>query len=252
MTHKHPAHLLLLTVFMWTLNAAAARSCRAGDALPITTELRTLTGAEFKKLRNGEARIDLIDVRAPADYRKLHLVGARNVPFYVIGQAGISKKNLVVLYCSDLQCNLSGESARALLNRGYKNVQIIVGGLEAALAAGCSVEGEDGGRQARRLMKTAELAARLASATPPVLLDVRPPAAFAAGHLTGALNIPLEKLKERSRELPADRAVVLYDSSVDRAGRAAGLLGGGREVWELEGGIALWTREARPLISGTP
>jgi len=82
---------------------------------------------------------------------------------------------------------------------------------------------------------------------------MRPPAAFAAGHLPGALNSPLEKLKEPVPDLPADRAVVLYDSSSARAGRAAGILGkGGREVWELEGGLALWTREGRALVSGTP
>ena len=243
---------MLLMFFICVMGASsAAQSGIAQQTLPVTTELRGLSGAEFKKLRDSGARIDLIDVRMPEDYRKLHLVGARNVPFYVIGRAGIPEKRSIVLYCSGLQCNLGTESARTLLNLGYKNVQVLDGGLEAAVAAGCMAEGTGSMQRKRRIILTADLAARLASAQPPVLLDVRSQAAFSAGHLPGARNLPLEKLKEQVPEFPADRSIVLYDSSLERAGSAAGLLGkSGREVWELEGGLALWTSEGRPLVSG--
>lgn len=43
-----------------------------------------------------------------------------------------------------------------------------------------------------------------------VVLDVRPTPEYAAGHLPGALNIPLEELAERLAELPADRHIVAY------------------------------------------
>ena len=42
------------------------------------------------------------------------------------------------------------------------------------------------------------------------LLDVRPEQEYAAGHLPGALNIPMEELQERLRELPADQKIVAY------------------------------------------
>lgn len=42
------------------------------------------------------------------------------------------------------------------------------------------------------------------------LVDVRPPEEYAQGHISGALNIPLEGLEERLRELPAEREVVAY------------------------------------------
>lgn len=243
---------LLLAVFLrGQLPVASAQQAKAEHGGPATAGLRALSGAEFKKFRDSGTPIDLIDVRVPGDYRRLHLVGARNVPFYLIGRAALPEKRSIVIYCSGLQCKLGPESALTLLRRGYKDVQVLDGGLEAALAAGCSVEGEGAARPARRVMKTAELAAGLASGQPPVVLDVRSPAAFAAGHLPGAFNHPLEKLERLVPELPADRIIVLYDSSADRAGRAAGLLGGGRRaVWELEGGLALWAREGRSLVSG--
>ena len=43
-----------------------------------------------------------------------------------------------------------------------------------------------------------------------VLVDVRPREEFAAGHIDGARSIPLDELRERLAELPADREVVAY------------------------------------------
>ena len=45
-----------------------------------------------------------------------------------------------------------------------------------------------------------------------VVLDVRSPEAYAAGHLPGAISIPVQELRERTPgELPdRDRAIVIY------------------------------------------
>lgn len=42
------------------------------------------------------------------------------------------------------------------------------------------------------------------------VVDVRPRAEYAAGHLPGALSVPFEELADRLAELPADREVVAY------------------------------------------
>jgi rhodanese-related sulfurtransferase len=43
-----------------------------------------------------------------------------------------------------------------------------------------------------------------------VLVDVRPGEEYAAGHIEGARSIPLDELRQRLAELPADREVVAY------------------------------------------
>ena len=43
-----------------------------------------------------------------------------------------------------------------------------------------------------------------------VLIDVRPEQEFAAGHIEGARSIPIDELRDRLAELPADREVVAY------------------------------------------
>ncbi len=42
------------------------------------------------------------------------------------------------------------------------------------------------------------------------VLDVRPPEEYQAGHIPGALSVPLDELDRRMAELPRDREVVAY------------------------------------------
>ena len=55
-----------------------------------------------------------------------------------------------------------------------------------------------------------ELARRLQDGDNLVVLDVLPAAEYAAGHLPGAVSIPVAELRRRLAELPADREIVAY------------------------------------------
>jgi rhodanese-related sulfurtransferase len=55
-----------------------------------------------------------------------------------------------------------------------------------------------------------ELARRLQDGDDLVVLDVRPAAEYAAGHLPEAVSIPVGELRRRLAELPRDREIVAY------------------------------------------
>ncbi len=60
------------------------------------------------------------------------------------------------------------------------------------------------------------------------LVDVRSPAEFAAGHLPGAVNVPLGELARRMAKLGAkDAPIVLYCASGARSAHAKRLLAAG-------------------------
>ncbi|MBC7172924.1 MAG: rhodanese-like domain-containing protein [Polyangiaceae bacterium] len=60
-----------------------------------------------------------------------------------------------------------------------------------------------------------------------LLLDVRTREEFAAGHLPGAINVPVQELSARIGEVgPKDRPIVVYCRSGARSGSAARMLGG--------------------------
>lgn len=72
------------------------------------------------------------------------------------------------------------------------------------------------------------------------LLDVRTPEEFAAGHLEGAINIPVAELTARIDEVPSDRAVVVYCRSGNRSATATReLTARGYEVHDL-GAMSAW------------
>lgn len=55
-----------------------------------------------------------------------------------------------------------------------------------------------------------ELWQRLESKDRLVVLDVRPHEEYAAGHIPGAISIPLNELKKRVKELPKNKQIVAY------------------------------------------
>ena len=75
-----------------------------------------------------------------------------------------------------------------------------------------------------------------------VLVDVREPHEFAAGHLDGAVNIPLAELSDRLAEIPQDATPVFICRSGARSLTACGiaLRAGRARACNLEGGMLAW------------
>jgi rhodanese-related sulfurtransferase len=83
-----------------------------------------------------------------------------------------------------------------------------------------------------------------------VLLDVREPHEWQAGHAPKARSIPLGQLARRVGELPDGRSVVTVCRSGARSARAAALLArDGRPVSNLGGGMNAWARAGLPVVA---
>jgi uncharacterized membrane protein YdjX (TVP38/TMEM64 family)/rhodanese-related sulfurtransferase len=104
----------------------------------------------------------------------------------------------------------------------------------------------------------AGLAARLAGAEPPLVLDVRDATDYAAGHIDGARNLPLPELKARLAELDPWRArpVAVICRTDKRSAKAVALLSaaGFQDVALVTQGMQRWAGEGRPQqpAAGTP
>ncbi len=92
-------------------------------------------------------------------------------------------------------------------------------------SAGCS-EAEAAQRQPG-MIRTPEVQRLLAGGDKPLFVDVRSTKEFAAGHISGAINIPVENMGQGWETLPKNRTIVLYESGrstgdICAASRAAG------------------------------
>ncbi len=94
---------------------------------------------------------------------------------------------------------------------------------------------------------------RLRQGEPPLLLDVRTPQEYAAGHVPGAINIPHTELGSRAEELSAYRQVelVLYCEDGRRTALAATTLHGRgfERLLHLEGDFSVWRAKGRPVAA---
>jgi rhodanese-related sulfurtransferase len=83
-----------------------------------------------------------------------------------------------------------------------------------------------------------------------VLLDVREPDEWVAGHAPGALHIPLGQIPDRFGELPQGADVVVVCHLGGRSARAtAWLLEQGYACRNLTGGMVGYAATGRPLVS---
>ncbi len=95
-----------------------------------------------------------------------------------------------------------------------------------------------------------ELAAKIASGEEIVLIDVREPYEWSAGHLENARHIPMQQIPHHVAELPRDRELVMICRSGSRSANVQQFLmsQGFTSVKNLAGGMQAWRRDVDPKI----
>jgi rhodanese-related sulfurtransferase len=84
-----------------------------------------------------------------------------------------------------------------------------------------------------------------------LLLDIRTPEEFQAGHIPSARPCPLLGFSKHLKELPSDKTqpVLIYDATGARSFQAAKVLAehGYKDLYSLSGGIRAWTAEQKAI-----
>lgn len=84
------------------------------------------------------------------------------------------------------------------------------------------------------------------------LIDVRSHGEYLAGHVPGALNVPLEQIEARLDDVHNEREVILICQSGNRAQMACELIAhAGKDLTILEGGTSAWQEAGFPVVAGT-
>jgi rhodanese-related sulfurtransferase/glyoxylase-like metal-dependent hydrolase (beta-lactamase superfamily II) len=188
----------------------------------------------------------LLDTREPAEFAAAHLAGSLNIGLgghYATWAGTILDPQRPIVIIAEL--GREHESAIRLGRIGFDGV---VGYLQHGLHS-LEVRPELTGSTERVAPVLA--GERLMSAEPPQVVDVRNPREYAAKHIDGSVNIPLNHLAERARELPRDRPLLVHCAGGYRSSIGASLLRqrGFSAVSELAGGLAAWEAARLPLTA---
>ena len=82
-----------------------------------------------------------------------------------------------------------------------------------------------------------------------MLIDVREPGEYQAGHIPGITLIPMKQVPSRLAEIPKDKTVILTCRSGNRSGQVAEFLRqrGYTAVHNMKGGILAWQAAGYPM-----
>ena len=197
-------------------------------------------------LRMGDAGAQILDVRDAAEYAKGHLAGSLNVGLggqYATWAGTLLDRAKPIVIVAEP--GREQEAALRLGRIGFDHVRgYLQGGMEALAARPDLVWPTE-------RLSAPMVAEELAGANPPLVLDIRNPREWAAKHIDGSVNIPLNHLQERIGEVPRGRRIAVHCAGGYRSSIAASILHqyGITQLTEMAGGMAAWEAAQLPTIS---
>lgn len=158
-----------------------------------------------KALASGK-RLELLDLLAQGERDVASLATAAGLGITTTSAhlQTLRQANLVTTHRDGtrIRYRLAGRDVAGLYAQLRQVAQSHLPDVEAARRA---YLGDDGGRPVTR-----ERLQQLATTGTVTVLDVRPREEYAAGHIPGAVSIPLDELADRLAELPDDDQIVAY------------------------------------------
>ncbi len=209
-----------------------------------------LTIEQLAELRGLQPNLQLVDVRNPGETAAGTVPGARVIPLPVLVDSlgDLDRRSPVVVNCAGGYRSIIGASV--LRWAGFADVSDLLGGYGAWSNAGLPISG---GQNAEPV-SAAEIRPQVANALVQdgaVLLDVREPDEWEAGHAPDAVFIPMGQVEARLAELePAAKTVVVCRSGGRSAAIAQVLTSHGYDAVNLGGGMRAWAGAGLPVLTG--
>jgi hydroxyacylglutathione hydrolase len=190
-------------------------------------------------IRNGGI---LIDLRSVAAFAERHPLGALNLAYgtkvgYWAGFVLPADARVVLLAADERQAQ---DAARQLLRIGVSRIDgYLQGGMHAWNAAALPTA-------TMGVSTVQDLNGSIARNASPFLVDVRTTREWNAGHIDGAVHIPLGELAARASEIPRHRPVATICEAGYRSALAASILAraGVDDVATVAGGMTAWRQLA--------
>ena len=189
----------------------------------------------------------ILDSRDPTEFAAAHLAGSINIglggQYATWAGTVLDRKHPIVIIADP------GRENEAAIRLGRIGFDHVAGYLKDGLR---SLESRPELTVTTERLSAPFAAELLASAEPPLAVDVRTPREREQKRIAGSLGIPLNHLLEKLETLPKDRPLLVHCAGGYRSSIAASLLqrSGFDRVSEIAGGIAGWEAAKLPVRSG--
>jgi hydroxyacylglutathione hydrolase len=187
----------------------------------------------------------VLDVRGGAAFGAGHVPGALNVgldgQFASWAGALVEPERALVLVAED-----EAGAAQAATRLARVGLESVVGHLQGGVRAWL----ESGRPLARLPQVTVDELARRRQAEPGLrVVDVRRPAEYAAGHVPGALSLPLDRLARERLDPGTPTAVICAGGYRSSAAASLLLQHGVTDLVNVVGGTSAWVASGQPVAT---
>jgi DMSO/TMAO reductase YedYZ molybdopterin-dependent catalytic subunit/rhodanese-related sulfurtransferase/glyoxylase-like metal-dependent hydrolase (beta-lactamase superfamily II) len=211
-----------------------------------------LTIEQLAEFHGLEPALQVVDVRGPGETASGTLPGAREIPLAILTQSltGLDQGAPVLVYCATGY--RSQIAASVLLQAGFADVSDLIGGFRAWEGAGLPVA-RQGTLSVAAVPEVGARAAQALVEAGALMLDVREPDEWQAGHAPQASLLPMGQVAARRADLPSDRRIVV----VCRSGGRSAAVTGSLRAWDLDavnlsGGMCAWALAGLPVVTPGP
>ena len=192
----------------------------------------------------------IVDARSPRHHAREHIPGSLSIPAgssFGTWLGWVVEPDRPIVLLVEGRADLDDLSRQALRIGFEPFVGYVDGGFEAWCRAGRPVE-------AGTVLTVNDLATLLAAGGPeaPLVIDVRQPSEYEAGHVPGSTHIGAGELPEKLDRLPRDRPIATICASGYRSSVAASMLraAGFEDVAPVANGLPTWEAHGFPVEYG--
>jgi DMSO/TMAO reductase YedYZ molybdopterin-dependent catalytic subunit/rhodanese-related sulfurtransferase len=219
---------------------------------PELVEASSRLGIEqLAELQRLEPALQLVDVRTLAETARDTLPGAREIPLAILAKLPDALDRCAPVLVYSARGYRSLVAASFLQAAGFGDVADLLGGYRAWEGAGLRVV-----REATPDAAAPEVGARTAAAlvdAGALMLDVREPGEWQAGHVAQAWLLPMGQVARHRGEMPQDRRIVVACRSGGRSAAVAeALRAWGFDAVNLSGGMCAWAAAGLPTVTPRP
>lgn len=201
---KRITKLILLVLLMATVFTACSKEKQTSTTDGANASFSEMKGADLDKIMEDKKQKEnhlVIDVRSKEEYDAGHVKFAINIPTDELekrlSEIEDWKDKSVITICNTGK--KSATAAEILVKNGFQKVANAEGVKSFTYTTMTKVTS----------LRGADLQA-IADAGTHTIIDVREPKDFEAGHLKGAINVPVDALEEKLAEIPMDKPIVAH------------------------------------------
>ena len=171
-----------------------------------------------KKIQNKDALI-LLDIRSEAEYAQEHIFNSQNIPFSNLNEdlSMLDKYESYVIIDSEASPDTIGLVVQLMSNAGFDDLYYLDGGFYAwgknynqTISIGDPNSFTD--QSKITYIQTDDLKKLMETEKNLTIIDVRKNAGFIEGHLAGAINIPLDDIEKKKKDISMGKKIILYDN----------------------------------------